>query len=96
MSQQIPQYIEGINPGFEELDIFAISAPDTPEQEKLRKSLLIKIYAEYDRLRLDPPDQEYFQHQNGVPEMEEAPLTQLKIYLDNLKSLIRKDNKSAN
>lgn len=92
MTQQMPKYLEGINPGFEELDISKISAPDTPEQEKLRKSLIIKIYAEYDRLRLDPPDQEYLQNENGVLTMEEASLTQLKLYSDWLKLLERKDN----
>ncbi|BDA76088.1 hypothetical protein CAL7716_102540 (plasmid) [Calothrix sp. PCC 7716] len=91
MTQQIPRYIEGINPGFEELDISKTSVPDTPEQEQLRKSLTIKIYAEYDRLRLDLPDQEYLQDQHKVQNLEEAPLAPLKLYLCWLESLIRKN-----
>lgn len=87
------QYIENFDPGFKELgveDLAPILQQDTPEQSQLRNSLIILINAEYDRLRLDNDCQEYLQHMHGVSQLKTAPLFELKLYSDYLKTLERK------
>lgn len=90
MNNDIPQYIEGVNPGFQEINPLTVDAPDSPEQAEQRKILTAAIKHEYWRLTLDNYTQEYLEHQNGVSPIQTAPLFQLKLYSDYLKMLVKR------
>lgn len=92
MSDKIPKYIEGENPGFREYspEDFAEPPEESPETQALRFEVLEQIEAEFDRLNLDSEMREFMAHSQGLGnDPVTASLLDLRLFLDWLRRIER-------
>lgn len=85
---EIPKYIEGVDPGFQELSVENF-VDESAENNQLREETISNIKAQYKRLNLTEQQIESVENFKGIS-FSLSPIWNLKMHLDWLSRVDRR------